>query len=115
MQAGYRFHVRGHLDDHWAAWLGGLAIERKDDGSSVLSGPIADQAALHGVIGRIRDLGLPLLAVECVGDECDEVSRCFQAGARGSPRLPGVILESQQPLDRITQAANDIEGDQPCD
>ena len=63
----YRFRVRGHLDDRWSAWLGGLAIQRQEDGTTLLVGAIVDQAALHGVIIRIRDLGLPLLSVKlCV-------------------------------------------------
>jgi hypothetical protein len=59
----YRIRVRGHLDDRWADWFGGLDLQRQDDGTTVLVGPIVDQAALHGVLARIRDLGLPLLEV----------------------------------------------------
>lgn len=62
----YRIRVDGHLDDRWSDWLAGLAIERQDDGTTLLVGPIVDQAALHGVIARIRDLALPLLAVNRV-------------------------------------------------
>ena len=62
----YRFRVKGHLDDRWSEWLGGLAVQRQEDGTTVLIGPVVDQAALHGVIFRIRDLGLPLLSVERV-------------------------------------------------
>ena len=60
----YRIRVCGHLDDRWADWFGGLDIRRQDDGTTLLVGPIVDQAALHGVLACIRDLGLPLLAVE---------------------------------------------------
>ena len=60
----YEFRITGHLDDRWSDWLGGLAIHLKKDGTSVLVGPLVDQAALHGVIARIRDLGLPLLSVK---------------------------------------------------
>lgn len=67
----YRVHVRGHLDDRWADWLGGLAVQRQDDGTTVLVGPVVDQAALHGVITRIRDLGLPLLAMDRVAEPRD--------------------------------------------
>ncbi|MEC4687866.1 MAG: hypothetical protein VST64_06130 [Nitrospirota bacterium] len=64
----YRFRVSGHLDDRWSDWLGGLAIRREEDGTTMLVGPVVDQAALHGVIARIRDLGLPLLSVRRVGE-----------------------------------------------
>ena len=64
----YRIHVGGHLDDHWSERLGGLTIQRQDDGTTLLVGPIVDQAALHGVIARIRDLALPLLSINRVGE-----------------------------------------------
>ncbi len=67
MSEFYRFRVRGHLDDRWSEWFEGLVIQRQEDGTTVLVGPVVDQAALHGVITRIRDLGLPLLSVKrCV-------------------------------------------------
>ena len=63
----YRIQVRGHLDDRWSDWLGGLAVHLQEDGTTLLVGTVVDQAALHGVITRIRDLGLPLLSVKlCV-------------------------------------------------
>jgi hypothetical protein len=59
----YEIRLTGHLDARWAAWFDGLTIGHESDGTTVLSGPIADQAALHGVIQRVRDLGLPLASV----------------------------------------------------
>ena len=59
----YRIRVGGHLDDRWSDWLEGLVIQRQADGTTVLVGPVVDQAALHGVLARIRDLALPLLSV----------------------------------------------------
>jgi hypothetical protein len=59
----YEIRVRGHLDSRWAAWFDGLDMARDSDGSSTLRGPVADQAALHGVLQKIRDLGLPLISV----------------------------------------------------
>ena len=64
MRDTYQILVGGHLDDRWADWFGGLTVQRQDDGTTLLMGPIVDQAALHGVIARIRDLALPLLSVQ---------------------------------------------------
>ncbi len=63
MSTVYRIRVGGHLDDRWSTWFDGFEIRREQDGTSVLVGPVCDQAALHGLIARIRDLGLPLLEV----------------------------------------------------
>jgi hypothetical protein len=59
----YEIRVRGHLGSGWADWFDGLEITNADHGEAVLAGPIADQAALHGVLVKIRNLGLPLLSV----------------------------------------------------
>jgi hypothetical protein len=59
----YEITVAGHLDDHWAAMLGYLTLVRREDGTTSLTGPVIDQAHLHGVLSRIRDLGVPLLAL----------------------------------------------------
>ena len=66
MDDTYEFRIKGHLNDRWSDWLGGLAIQLQEDGTSVLVGQVVDQAALHGVIVRIRDLGLPLLSLRRV-------------------------------------------------
>jgi hypothetical protein len=67
MSDAYELRVAGHLDDRWSEGLGGLAVRRQGDGTTVLAGSIVDQAGLHGVITRIRDLGLPLLSVQRIG------------------------------------------------
>ena len=59
----YEIRLTGHLDAHWAAWFDGLAVTHDGDGTTVISGLIVDQAALHGVLQRVRDLGLPLVSV----------------------------------------------------
>ena len=59
----YRIQVDGHLDPRWSTWFDGLTIHHDADGTTTLSGPVVDQAALYGLIGRARDLGLTLLAV----------------------------------------------------
>jgi hypothetical protein len=71
----YQVHVRGHLDDRWSNWIGDLTVLRQDDGTTVLVGPIVDQAAPHGVIARIRDLGLPLLSVNRLIESHDSAGR----------------------------------------
>ena len=59
----YEIRVQGHLDGRWAAWFDGLCLTRLSDGTTLLQGLVADQAALHGLLGKVRDLGLPLIAV----------------------------------------------------
>jgi hypothetical protein len=62
----YEIRVKGHLDHHWSAWFNGLTISCEEDGSTLLPGLLPDEAALHGVLMKIRDLALPLLAVNQV-------------------------------------------------
>jgi hypothetical protein len=59
----YEIRVKGHLDGRWSDWFHGLAITNLANGEALLSGDIVDQAALHGLLVRVRDLGLPLVAV----------------------------------------------------
>jgi hypothetical protein len=59
----YEIRIRGHLDDRWSAWFDGLAVVAEENGETTLSGLIRDQAALYGVLAKVRDLGLPLIAV----------------------------------------------------
>lgn len=64
----YELRVRGHLDGRWSDWLCALTVQHAVDGTSTLTGPIADQAQLHGVLTRLRDLGVPLLSVRALED-----------------------------------------------
>ena len=66
----YEIRLAGHLDSHWAAWFDGLTVSHERDGTTVIRGLVADQAALHGLIQRVRDLGLPLVSLTtlCNGD-----------------------------------------------
>jgi len=59
----YEIHVQGHLADHWSTWFDGMALTREADGTTVLHGPVADQSALHGLLRKVNDLGLPLVSV----------------------------------------------------
>jgi hypothetical protein len=62
----YEIRLKGHLDRRWAAWFDGLSLTHQSDGTTVIHGPIADQAALHGLLQKVRDVGLPLVSVICV-------------------------------------------------
>lgn len=64
--SAYRLRVDRHLDQHWSPWFGDLTLTCEDDGTTTLAGPIADQAQLHGLLTKIRDLGVTLIAVEVV-------------------------------------------------
>jgi hypothetical protein len=59
----YEIRLKGHLNARWADWFDGLTLTQESDGTTVLSGSVVDQAALHGLLGKVRDLGLPLIAV----------------------------------------------------
>lgn len=62
----YEIRVRGHLAGRWAAWFDGLTLDRLGDGTTRIAGPVTDQAALHGVLQKVRDTGLALVSVEQV-------------------------------------------------
>ena len=64
--SAYRLRVDGHLDQHWSPWFGDLTLIHEDNGTTTLAGPIADQAQLHGLLTKIRDLGVTLISVEVV-------------------------------------------------
>jgi hypothetical protein len=59
----YEIRLKGHLETRWAAWFDGLTLRHETDGTTVLSGPVVDQAALHGLLQKVRDLGMPLVSV----------------------------------------------------
>lgn len=63
----YQIRIKGHLGPQWTDWFAGLAITPEENGDTLMSGPLVDQAALHGVLKKLRDLGMPLLSVNRVG------------------------------------------------
>ena len=62
----YQIRIKGHLDSGWTDWFEGLTITLEDNGDTLLTGAVVDQAALHGVLKKVRDVGMPLLSVICI-------------------------------------------------
>lgn len=69
----YEIRLKGHLEPRWAKWFDGLDITLEDNGDTLLRGPVADQAALHGLLKKVRDVGLPLLSVNFIDQGNKEV------------------------------------------
>lgn len=70
----YQIGVHGNLDQKWSDWFDGFTVTSQANGATLLTGQVADQAALHGLLGKVRDLGLPLLSVKRVEAEKDMAS-----------------------------------------
>jgi hypothetical protein len=71
----YQIRIRGHLGRHWADWFGGMAITQEDNGDTLLIGAVIDQAALHGLLRKVRDLAMPLVSVSPVDPELTRGAR----------------------------------------
>lgn len=71
----YQIRLKGHLDDQWADWFGGLTITLKEDGTTLLTGPVVDQSGLFGLLKKVRDLGLPLVSIDCVEPGTEDRSK----------------------------------------
>ena len=65
----YQIRLKGHLGQRWMDWFEGLTITLEADGHTLLNGPVPDQSALHGILKKVRDLGMPLLSVNSIGPE----------------------------------------------
>src|SRR3712207_1656088 len=65
----YEIRLKGHLDARWTEWFEGLSFSHEHDGTTILSGPVVDQAALYGLLRKVRDLGLPLVSVVHIGPD----------------------------------------------
>ena len=65
----FQIKIQGHLGQQWAGWFDGFTIVLEEDGNTLISGPVIDQSALHGILKKIRDLGLPLLSVNSIDSD----------------------------------------------
>jgi len=81
--------VKGRIDEQWSEWLDGLTIAHTEQNETVLSGSLVDQSALYGLLTRLRDLGLPLLAVRCEGLDDWETGSAGQGSWPGRKDWPG--------------------------
>lgn len=77
----FQIRIQGHLGQQWAGWFDGLTIGLEEDGNTLLSGPVIDQAALHGILKKIRDLGMPLLSVNPV--DPNQIARADTGEVKG--------------------------------
>jgi hypothetical protein len=62
----YQIRIKGHLDSGWTDWFEGMTITLEENGETLLTGAVVDQAALHGLLKKVRDVGMPLLSVICI-------------------------------------------------
>ncbi len=74
----YQIRIKGHLGRQWTDWFGGLTLTLEDNGETLLTGPVVDQAALHSLLRKVRDVAMPLLSVVCVTPGQDEASDVTQ-------------------------------------
>src|SRR5438105_15429589 len=75
----YEIRIKGHLSPQWIDWFGGLTLTLEDNGETLLTGPVVDQAALYGLLRKVRDLCMPLLSVVCMKPD-QAVAKARQTG-----------------------------------
>lgn len=76
----YQIRIKGHLGSQWTDWFWGLAITLENNGDTILTGPVIDQAALHSLLRKVRDLGMPLISINCVKTGMAETSQLNRSG-----------------------------------
>jgi len=90
----YQIRIKGHLGSQWTDWFGGMALALEDSGNTLLTGPVVDQAALYGLLKKVRDLGMPLVSVNRV-KPCPAKSQC-SSGERSRGAGPANASEVKQ-------------------
>jgi len=84
----YEIRFQGHLHSRWASWFDGLNVTDESDGITLVQGPVADQAALHGLLRKLHDLGLPLLSVTRIGPEQPEAPATASSSLTSTKETP---------------------------
>jgi hypothetical protein len=90
----YQIKVQGRLDEHWSQWLGGLTITYDEHQNTVLTGQVADQPALYGLLNKLRDIGLPLLLVQRMAQELEGAMESEQETAGALARKFETVKQS---------------------
>ncbi|WP_343424279.1 hypothetical protein [Candidatus Amarolinea dominans] len=98
----YQIRIKGHLSHQWTDWFEGLTITLEEDGNTLLTGPVIDQAALHGLLRKVRDLGMPLISVNRVNNPSQANASIVQQNFISSNQNnPGGILYESNYVDKI--------------
>ena len=111
----YRMRVVGHLDDRWSSWLGEFTIAPCDDGTCTLTGPVADQAQLHGILARLRDIGATLLSLRAIED-ADDMSSVGRSVTGHETQLVApadggaAVVDAELRVDALRVGAERVEG-----
>ena len=82
----YQIKIKGHLDTQWSDWFDGLTITPEEDGNTLMTGPVVDDAALHGLLKKVRDLGMPLLSVNRLDPDPSDVTGQEKTNAGGDAK-----------------------------
>jgi hypothetical protein len=90
----YEIRLKGHLDAQWVTWFDGLSVTPEENGDTLLSGPVSDQAALHGLLRKVRDLGMTLVSVVQVQSNRSEIGEIMNASVNLSKRIDTKVLLS---------------------
>ncbi|MDN5766894.1 MAG: hypothetical protein L0H96_13135 [Humibacillus sp.] len=88
LPGNYELRIDGHLDQHWSTWLDGLTLTHNHDGTTTLRGPVTDQAELHGLLTKVRDLGATLLSVRAIDADAWPWTRARPQGNPPTPAPP---------------------------
>jgi hypothetical protein len=95
----YQIRIKGHLDHQWTDWFEGLTISLEENGETLLTGLVVDQAALYGLLKKVRDLGMPLLSVDSIkpdqGDASDVKEELMQVSKKGGLDIQEIDKESR--------------------